>query len=260
MKSEQVLHIFRLVSEYLPLSDSFQLLCLNSTFNRYLPNSLFKRIIVSQAISLIFSDNQDKSEIELQSLNLLSRSYDSLYESIKSASNLVKNPYGARGFSHWSIHEKGQSWEIDHYGTYKSNSHVFVSSYIWGELAQNILLPNISNRIIFAKSMISRICNYPSKGQIVVEFDNGEIVRSEEGICNCDKDDWVPISVIVRVPEEVKGVRIRLIGANFWGGNYGVKYGMNWVRVFKAEENSDRFIQRVRGRVSNKVRDCCNIM
>jgi hypothetical protein len=266
MQADQNLQVFRLVSDYLPLNDALNLLCLNTYFYEHLPNSLFKRIIVQQAIPILFDNEQHQESLDqiLSSLNLTGRSYDLIYESLRSAKNLVKNPYGARGFENWSRHNGGNGWAIENWGTYRGRSHAFVSSFNWGELHQRIQLPGNKNRFLVAKSMIARRWDCGGKGQIVVEFDNSTKLSSDTLICPYDERDtgtsieygWVAISVKCKVPDEVKSVNLILRGSDtqFWAGHYGARFGMTSLRVLiiDDEEHTSNSIRRFKG-VSNQA-------
>jgi hypothetical protein len=158
MNSDQTLQVFRLVSIYLPSQDSLQLLCLNTYFHTNLLNSLFKRYIIERTLPQIFCYSNEQETIDniLNILGLVDKSYDCIYDSIKSASNLVENPYGARGFKHWSIKNSESIWDIDNWGTYKDKPSVFVSSFGRAELFQRIKLPRIPNRFLVAKSVVAK--------------------------------------------------------------------------------------------------------
>jgi hypothetical protein len=158
MRDEKTLQIFRLVSDYLPLNNALNLLCLNTYFYEHLPNSLFKRIIVQKSIPLLLVNEQHQESLDqiLSSFNLSGSSYDSVYKSLQSAKNLVKNPYGAEKFKHWTKHSDENAWAIHNWGTYKERSHMFNLSSSWGELHQIIQLPRAKNRILIAKSVIAR--------------------------------------------------------------------------------------------------------
>lgn len=247
MEADRKVHVFQLASSYLTLHEALQLLCLNKYFHSHLPNSLYKRIIVEHALGTIFYNDPeeiDSTDQILEMIGCANKSYDSIYESIKSAQNLVKNPYGAEGFAHWTKFNGGNGWAIENWGTYKEKSNVFVSSFGWGKLVQNITLPRLSHRFLVAKTMIARRWDCGAMGQLIVKFDNGTEFKSEEMVCPYDSRDigtricrgWIPLIVRVEVPDDVRSVDLILRGKDtqYWNGHYGARFGMTSLRVFKA--------------------------
>lgn len=246
MKAQQTVHVFQLVSEYLTLHDALQLLSLNKYFYTHLPNSLYKRLIVQNALAIIFYNEAVQIESTDQILDMLGckdLSYDSLYDSIKSAENLVKNPYGQEGFSHWTKYNGGDGWAIENWGTYNNRPSVFVSSYNWGKLTQNIRLPDISNRFLIGKTIIARRFDCGGEAQLIVKFDNGTSFSTEVERCTYDNRDsgrtinygWKAIIVKCQVPNEVRNLELTLRGKDtqFWSGHYGARFGMTSLRIFK---------------------------
>lgn len=245
MRPDQVILVFQLSSEYLTLNEALQLLCLNRYFKEYLPNSLYKRIVVQNALG-IFSNGEDKDpQGTSQLLDLLGFSeqgFDTLYYSIKYAENLVKNPFGGEGFDYWKRSDGGDGWIINRWGTYKNKPTVFVSSYSWCKLTQNIPLPGFSNRFLYAKTMIARRYDCESEGQLRIRFDNGTLHSTEVVKCPYDPRDrenikygWKALVIKCTVPEEATSVDLILRGKDrsFWNGHYGARFGMTSLRVFQ---------------------------
>lgn len=272
MNSDRTLQVFRLVSIYLPSQDSLQLLCLNTYFHINLPNSLFKRYIVERALPLIFCNSNEQETIDniLHNLGFADKSYDCIYDSIKSASNLVKNPYGARGFKHWSIKNSGAIWAIENWGTYNDKSSVFVSSFGRAELFQRVKLPRSPNRFLVAKSLVAKKWNCKGKAQMMIKLDNGVKYRSEELVYGFDSrykgdefsDEWVSLSVRFRVPDEVRSVKMSLIGVDtrYRDGNRGARFGMNSIRIFRANLGQENNEEGFRRRMILKLGKCCTIL
>jgi hypothetical protein len=247
MEGDQKVHVFQMASSYLTLHEALQLLSLNKYFHDHLPNSLYKRIIVEHSLATIFY-NESEGVISTDQICKMigweDKSYDLVYESIKSAQNLVKNPYGAEGFENWSRFDGGDGWAIQNWGTYKDKSTAFVSSYLWGKLVQNIQLPSFSHRLVLAKAMIARRWDCGALGQIIIKFDNGTKFKSETVECPLDSRDteegichaWIPLIIRVKVPDDVKSVDLILKGKDmdFWSGHYGARFGMTSLRVFKS--------------------------
>lgn len=246
MNSQQIVHVFQLASDYLNLNEGLQLLCINKYFYEHLPNSLYKRIIVQNALALILSSEAEEIENTEQILEMLgctNLSYDSLYESVKSAENLVKNPYGEEDFTHWTRYNGGDGWIIDNWGTYNNRPRVFVSSYVWGKLTQSIKLPELTNRFLLEKTIMARRSDCGAEGQLIITFNNGMSFSTGVVRCPDDKQEtdtnftqgWKAITVKCRVPDDVISVELTLRGKDtqFWSGHYGARFGMTSLRIFR---------------------------
>ena len=137
---------FKRSAEFLESSDLAALLSLNHFFNSHLQTPEFLIHLTFNFLSFvtikpvnyenIFKVFEDFSGIRF--FNILQ-----ITSCLRKTKNLIKNPCGALGFYHWRVSRKGCDWRVDDSKVYKSMRTVFVNSFNWGSLTQNINLAGL---------------------------------------------------------------------------------------------------------------------
>jgi hypothetical protein len=151
--------------------------------------------------------------------------------------NLIKNPYGAEAFNHWDVTTNGGSgWAVEQSGTYNSNSHVFVSSYNWCEMMQDVSISAPKPLRAHVTTMIARRRDCGAVGALsAVVFMRGFIIdekETEETYCS-DEDIggltcvWTMLSLDIDVPEGANTIRVKVKGKDTrnWSGSFGCRFG-----------------------------------
>jgi len=240
------LKAFILAAEFLTSKEATTLLLLNKFYRTHLETLSWKRAIVLSQLSKateakVTDDNY--LAILASEYNCEAHDYDSAYHSLKATYNYIKNPYGAQGYRHWDDRSPKRGWEIETIGTYKGRSHVFVGTYYWVELSQDVHVQTLSHKNGTASAYVAGRWDCGGKGEIRAQVFVGEHSVGEyttkvfetsgertDGGLGCI---WIKKSVSFPVPEGTTRIRviIRSRDEKVWAGNYGCRFGYTSLQI-----------------------------
>mmetsp|Transcript_34348 Transcript_34348/g.60172 ORF Transcript_34348/g.60172 Transcript_34348/m.60172 type:complete len:249 (+) Transcript_34348:747-1493(+) len=239
------LKAFILAAEFLTSKEATTLLLLNKFYRTHLETPSWKRAIVLSQLSKateakVTDDNY--LAILASEYNCEAHDYDSAYHSLQATYNYIKNPYGAQGYHHWNI-GPSRGLEIETIGTYKGRSHVFVGTYDWGELSQDVHVQTLSHKNGTASAYVAGRRGSNGIGEIraqvfVGEHSVGEYTTMVFEISAERTDDWLGCiwekkCVSFPVPEGTTRIRviIRSTDEKGWEGNYGCRFGYTSLQI-----------------------------
>lgn len=222
MDNFQIIPILQLSSIFLSLEDSLNLLVINSTCNKHLPNTYFKRNISILILRKIFKTNASEEILKhsIQSLLALqSCSYDTLYHILIPSHNLIKNSRLLHSYS---------SWKVD-YDTLHTKP--------WYSLKQVVILPKFPNRLLVSKLSIYHKHNIDCDAELLFlnEF-SCPILYKYIKVHKQTPDSYITHCIIKQsVPQEVLSITciLKVIGSHYFLDNSVYFHNLE-LRIFRS--------------------------
>jgi hypothetical protein len=228
-------------AEYLTVKEAMRLLALNSYLKEHLVTSSWRREIVLGQLRTVLTQEvheDNYSQLLLTEFGITANRFEEAYEKLRSTVNLIANPFGAEGFSHWTqTVSGGNGWAIETDGTYLTKPTVFVSSYEWCELTQDVPVKVTTPLTACLSSWIARRHDCGAVGQLKAEFTSASRKRqfkTDETPCSEERTSglanaWTRLSLTFEVPRGAKRIRVTLRGKDtkWWRGHYGCRFGMS---------------------------------
>jgi hypothetical protein len=182
------------------------------------------------------------------------------YGLLKSAKNLVQNPYFNQELEHWT-----KQCIVSELLTRDWSSHLLYqlnAQNSWVNLEQRIILPSSRKRFLIAKAEISRTCAQ-SYIQLCIEFDSKAHLAIEE-IRENDMENWANIfgrkNIVLKckVPDEVRSLTLKLRSIRLIKSKAKM-FEMASLRIFSLDDeghtmHSIRKFSRERNQLSNNQR------
>ncbi|CAG9315696.1 unnamed protein product [Blepharisma stoltei] len=271
MNNKDLIVIFRRASEFLEISDSLNLLCLNHYFLNHLPNQEFYAYLSVSIAKIIADISASSTDVKTKLSAFLEwqpfNSCEDLFNCIKYSNNLIKNPCGSQRFDHWERIDGGNGWSIENWGCYKDNKTVFVSSYGWSTLNQTIDLPESNKkRFLLLGAYIARRvdCGADIKIEVIFyDYDHNRldswhieendipgtgVIQSYSQLTSLNDfahpsdsfGDLYPykhykLRVNIKPGKKYAIVSFSGKDTKWWAGHYGARFGYCYARIFYEE-------------------------
>lgn len=229
-RDEMLIKIIQASVYFFTLKDLGELNLLNKKFSTELLDERVCMHICCQKLKYTSIEDLNYKTI-IKHFNLLTgikvKSYIEMFKCLKNTYNLIQNPFGADGFNNWEVFHGGDQIAIEDWGTFKDHSCVFVTSYEWCSLIQEIVVPDGKNRMLIAGVICGRRGDCESEAELIVKT-QFEVKRISEimpspGVPN----SWKLMMLKFDISPNPTIINTTILGKDiqYWKGHYGARIG-----------------------------------
>ncbi|OMJ95547.1 hypothetical protein SteCoe_953 [Stentor coeruleus] len=225
-----LIKIIQASAYFFTLKDLGELNLLNKSFNTELLNERVCMHICCQKLKYTSIKCLDYINIIPHFNNLTGikvKSYKDMFKCLKNTYNLIKNPYGAEGFDNWEVFHGGDQIIIENRGTFKDHSCIFVTSFEWCSLIQEIVVPDGKNRVLVAGVICGRRSDCGSAAEMIIktQFEEKKILENmpTPGV----PDSWKLMTLKFDIGPDPTIINTTFLGKDtqYWKGHYGARIG-----------------------------------